>query len=420
MKLRTLSVLAAGAAIVFSACSAGPGGSGAAGGRTVYIGIDLPQQGSELAGAEPVINGIKLAIKDAGGKAGPYTVDAPKSVILDDAKDGKHDPQTGAQNMSSLVANDQVVAVIGPLNSNVAKVQIPISNEAGLLQCSPATTNEGLTKPEFGAKDVRSKFPDRINYIRVVTTDDKQGPAAAKYILEVLKKKSVYIIDDTETFGKGIADNFQKYLTDNGGTVVARDGIPSSVTDYGPYMTAAKAKNPEAIYFGGVTASGGARILKAAVQAGMGDIPYIGPDGIFDGGASTQDSFLNLAGDDAKNAYATAAAVGDYPGRAEFAAKFKAEYGKDPTGYSATGYACAQVILNALGRAGDTPDNKTLREKLRAAAVDPSVTYQSVIGEFKFDANGDTSQLIISFYGYDPATKDWAFKSQLDFAKPAA
>jgi branched-chain amino acid transport system substrate-binding protein len=420
MKLRTLSVFAASAVIALGACSNTPGSSGGTGGRTVYIGIELPQQGSELAGAEPVINGIQLAIKDAGGKAGNYTVESPKSVNYDDAKDGKHDPNTGAQNMTALVGNDQVVAVIGPLNSNVAAVQIPISNEAGLLQCSPANTNEGLTKPEFGGLEKRKAHPDKINYVRVVTTDDKQGPAAAKYILEVLKKPKVYIIDDTETFGKGIADNFSKYLTDNGGTVVQRDGIPSTVTDYSPYLTKAKAANPEAIYFGGVTASGGARILKAAVQAGLGDIPFIGPDGIYDGGADTKDSFLNLAGDDAKNAFATAAAVGDYPGKADFEAKYKAAYGKDPTGYSATGYACAQVILNALGRAGDTPDNKTLREKLRVAAVDPTVTYKSVIGEFHFDANGDTSQLIISFYGYDAASKNWVFKSQLDFAAPAS
>jgi branched-chain amino acid transport system substrate-binding protein len=418
MKLRTLSVFAASAIIALGACSNAPGSSGGAGGRTVFIAIDMPQQGSELAGAEPVINGIQLAIKDAGGKAGPYTVESPKSVLFDNAKDGKHDPNTGAQNMTAIVGNDQVVASIGPLNSNVAAVQIPISNEAGLLQCSPATTSETLTKPEFGGLDKRKAHPDKINFIRVVTDDTKQGPAAAKYILEVLKKTKVYIIDDTETFGKGIADNFSKYLTSNGGTVVQRDGIPSTVTDYTPYLTKAKAAAPEAIYFGGVTASGGARILKAAVQAGLGDIPFIGPDGIYDGGASTKDSFLNLAGDDAKNAFATAAAVGDYPGKAEFDAKYKAAYGKDPTGYSATGYACAQVILNALGRAGDTPDNKTLREKVRAAAVDPSVTYTSVIGSFKFDANGDTSQLIISFYGYDAATKNWVFKSQLDFAAP--
>ncbi len=116
-------------------------------------------------------------------------------------------------------------------------------------------------------------------------------------------------------------------------------------------------------------------------------------------------------------AYATAAAVGDFPGRQEFADKFKKEYGTDPTGYSATGYACAQVVLDALKRAGPTAtDAKDLREKLRAAAVDPSITYTSVIGQFKFDANGDTSQKIISFYAYDPTAKDWAFKEQLDFA----
>ena len=416
MKLRQVGAIAGIGVLVLAGCSQG-GTSGGGSKGTVNIAIELPQQGSELAATQPVINGIQLAIKDAGGVAGNYKVEIPKSVIYDDAKDGAHDPQTGAQNMSAIVANQNVIAVIGPQNSSVAKVQIPISNEAGLLQCSPANTNEGLTKPEFGAKDVRSKFPDRINYVRVVTTDDNQGPAAAKYILETLKKTKVYIIDDTETFGKGIADNFQKYLEANGGTTVARDGVPKSTTDYSAILTAAAAKSPEAIYFGGVTATGGARILKAAVAAGMKDVPFIGPDGIYDGSGATKDSFLNIAGDDATNAFATAAAVGDYPGRAEFAAKYKAAYGADPTGYSATGYACAQVVLDAIKRAGDQPDLKTLREKVRAAAVDPSITYTSVIGSFKFDANGDTSQKIISFYGYDPATKDWVFKSQLDFAK---
>ncbi len=419
MNFRKLVALAGASLLVLSACSSTPGASGGAGGSkgTVYIGIELPQQGSELAATQPVINGIKLALKDAGGVAGNYKVEIPNSVILDDAKDGAHDPQTGAVNMKTLATNEQVVGVIGPQNSSVAKVQIPVSNEAGLLQCSPANTNEGLTKPEFGAKDVRKAFPDRINYVRVVTTDDNQGPAAAKYILDVLKKKAVYIIDDTETFGKGIADNFQKYLEANGGTLVGRDGVPKTTTDYSAIMTAAAAKKPEAIYFGGVTSTGGARILKAAVQAGLGDVPYIGPDGIYDGSGATKDSFLNLAAADAKNSYATAAAVGDYPGRAEFAAKYKAEYQTDPTGYSATGYACAQVILDAIKRAGDGTDMKDLREKVRAAAVDTSITYKSVIGEFKFDANGDTSQKIISFYGYDPTTKDWVFKEQLDFGK---
>src|SRR5438552_16374558 len=119
MKLRKVGAIAGIGVLVLAGCNQGTTGGGGGGKGTINIGIELPQQGSELAGSEPVINGIKLAIKDAGGKAGNYKVEIPQSVILDDAKDGKHDPQTGAQNMSALVANDQVVAVIGPLNSNV-------------------------------------------------------------------------------------------------------------------------------------------------------------------------------------------------------------------------------------------------------------------------------------------------------------
>jgi len=430
MRRHKVSALAAISILAFAACgttggSAAPSaaGSGAAipsvdtSKGTVKFAIELPMQGSELAASQPIINGILLAIKEAGGAAGGYKIEIPKEVIFDDAKDGVHDPQTGAQNMGNIVGLDNVVAVIGPLNSSVAKVQIPISNEAGLFQCSPANTNEGLTKPEFGALDIRKANPTKINYVRVVTTDDNQGPAAAKYILEVLGKKNVYIIDSTDTFGKGIADNFQKYLEANGGKTVARDGAPKGTSDYSALMTAAAAAKPEAIYFGGVTADGGARILKAAVAAGMGDVPFIGPDGIYDGSAATKDSFLNLAGDDAKVSVATAAAVGDFPGREDFAKRFKAEYGSDPTGYSATGYACAQVVIDALNRAAPSSDMKALREAVRVAGVDTTHKYTSVVGDFTFDANGDTSQKIISFYGYDAATKDWAFKSQLDFAK---
>jgi branched-chain amino acid transport system substrate-binding protein len=385
---------------------------------TVKLAVALPYQGSEKAASEPIFNGIKLAVKEAGGGAGGYAIEVPD--VFDDAVNGAHDPQTGARNVTTISTDPDFVAIIGPLNSSVAAAEIPITNEAQILQCSPANTNEGLTKPEFGALDVRKANPDKINYVRVVTTDDNQGPAAAKYILERLNLKNVFIIDDTETFGDGIADNFQAYLEANGGTTVDRQGVPKTTTDYAPIMTAAKAKNPEAIYFGGVTATGGARILKAAIQAGL-DVPYIGPDGIYDGSGATANSFLNLAGADAKNAYATAAAVGDYPGREEFEARYQAEYGAAPTGYSATGYACAQVVIAALNKANPSGDMAAVREAVRAAAVDTSVTYDSVIGSFKFDENGDTSQKIISFYAFDPAGADgkgdWVFKEQLDFAQ---
>ena len=386
---------------------------------TATIAIELPQQGSEKAASDPIINGIKLAVKLAGGAAGGYKLDIPQSAIYDDALNGAHDPQTGANNMSKVVADENTVAVIGPLNSSVAAAQIPISNEAGLLQCSPANTNPDLTKGQ-PAKDLRTK-PN--NYIRVVTTDDVQGPAAAQYIHQVLKKNSVYIIDDTETFGKGVADAFDTEFKAEGGTVVKHDAAPKTTQDYVSIMTAAKALNPEAIYFGGVTATGGARILLAAQQAGLGDVPYVGPDGINDGSGETKDSFLNLAADAAKNSYSTLAGIGDFPGKAQFDLDYKTEYGIDATGYAGTGFACAQVVIDAINRAGQTnpADMTALREAVRVAGTDTAAKYSTIVGDINFNADGDTSQKIVSIYSVDPAGAngkgDWKFETQVDYAK---
>jgi branched-chain amino acid transport system substrate-binding protein len=414
MKLRHLGAFAAIAALTVGACNAAPGGSGGTSKGTVKFAIELPLQGSEKAASDPIINGIKLAVKQAGGAAGGYTIEVPNSAIFDDALNGAHDPQTGANNMSKIVADTSIVAVIGPLNSNVGKAQIPISNAGGLPQCSPANTNPDLTKGDAG-KQLRSK-PN--NYIRVVTTDDVQGPAAAQYIFETLGKKSVYIIDDTETFGKGVADAFEADYKARGGTVTKHDGAPKTTQDYVTIMTAAKAGNPEAIYFGGVTASGGARILLAAAQVGLGDIPYVGPDGINDGSAATKDSFLNLAGDAAAHSYSTLAGIGTFPGKEKFDADYKAEYGIDATGYAAQGFACAQILIDALGRAGATSpaDMTALREALRVAMIDTSHTYKTIQGDITFNADGDTSQRIVSIYSFDAAAKNWKFETQVDYA----
>jgi branched-chain amino acid transport system substrate-binding protein len=409
MKLTKVGAVAAVAVIALGACN------GTGSGKTVKFAIELPLQGSELAASQPIINGIKLAVKQAGGKVGSYTIDIPQSAIYDDALNGAHDPQTGANNMTKIVGDDSVVAVIGPLNSSVAKAQIPISSAAGYPQCSPANTNPDLTQGD-PAKQLRGTAAN--NYVRVVTTDNVQGPAGSQYIYDTLGKHSVYIIDDTETFGKGVADAFEADFKARGGNVVKHDAAPKTTQDYVSIMTAAKALNPEAIYFGGVTATGGARILLAAAQVGLGDVPYVGPDGINDGSAATKDSFLNLAGDAAKNSYSTLAGIGDFPNKAKFATDYKAEYGQDPTGYAAQGFACAQVMLDAMGRAvaSNPADNKALRAGILAALADTTHQYTTIQGNFNFDANGDTSQKIVSIYSFDPTAKDWKFETQVDYA----
>ncbi|MBI3745977.1 MAG: branched-chain amino acid ABC transporter substrate-binding protein [Chloroflexi bacterium] len=320
--------------------------------------------------------------------------------------------------MTKIVGDPNYIAVVGPVNSGVAKAQIPISNAAGLLQCSPSNTNTALTVGD-AAKALRTK-PN--NYIRVVTNDAIQGPAAAAYIITVLKKTSVYIIDDTETFGKGIADSFEAEFKKRGGTVVKHDAAPKTTQDYVSIMTAAKALNPQSIYFGGVTASGGARIALAAAQVGL-DVPFVGPDGINDGSGDTKDSFLNLANKVAKNAYSTLAGPGTFEGKDKFDADYKKEYGIDATGYAGQGYACTQVVLDALARAAKTnpKDSAALREAVRVAGTDTTYEYTLDVGKVKFDANGDTSQLIVSIYSFDPAAAkgkgDWKYETQVDAAQ---
>ena len=149
-------------------------------------------------------------------------------------------------------------------------------------------------------------------------------------------------------------------------------------------------------------------------------MPYVGPDGINDGSAETKDSFLNLAGADAKASYSTLAGIGDFPGKAQFEVDYKAKYNASPTGYAGTGFACAQVVIDALNRAGKTnpADLKAAREAVRVAGTATDNTYKTIVGDITFDANGDTSQKIVSIYTFDQAGAngkgDWKFATQVD------
>lgn len=409
MKFARVGVAIAAAAIVVGAC----GGASTDGGgdKTVKIGITLPLSGSALASAGPARDGALLAIKEASIPG--YKIEAS---ILDHAVNGVHDPQQGAKDMSTFVAEDSVMAVVGPFNSSVAKVQIPVSNEAGLFQCSPANTNPDLTKGDAG-KELRAKNPDKINYVRVATTDDIQGPAVAQYGVNTLGLKSVAIIDDTETYGKGLADAFEAEWTKLGGTVVGREGAPKGTTDYTAILTKFKDAGPDAVFYGGVTATGGGLVRKQMPQVGLGDLAYLAGDGIQDGPGSVEGSFINIAGESAANSSSSVAAIAEYPGKDEFNKKYKAAYGVDAGAYSASGYACAQVVLDAIKAAAAKGD--VTREAVRAAGTDTATTFNTVLGPVQFDAVGDTSQKIISLYTVDltaaEGVGDWIFDTQVDY-----
>ena len=406
MRLKLLPVVAL-VAIVSSACSSSAATQGAAGGGTVVkIGVELPLSGGEAPNGGPTLNGIKLAIQQV--QVPGYTV---QLNVQDDAVNGVNNPDQGAKNIATLVSDSSVFAVVGPFNSAVAKAEIPVSNEAGLIQCSPANTNSTLT---IGAPALalRQAHPDKIAYVRVVANDDYQGLADATIAYKDLGKKSMYIVDDHTTYGKYLADVVQALFTKMGGTVVKRDGAGTNVSDYTSLLTAAKALNPDVVFYGGVTSTGGGVLRKQMVANSMGDLPFIGGDGISDGAASVASSFLNIAGDQGDiGTWMTTAGAHDIPDRATLSSAYSSAFKAELGAYSAAAYGCTQVYLEALKAVG--PD----REKIRAYVTDPSHSFDTVLGNIGFDANGDINQHIISYYQFDPTTKDWKFVRQNDPTK---
>ena len=441
MKLHKVSALAAVSILAFAACSssgASTAPSGAAGspGASVAaptkgelkLGVSLPLSGQAAADGQPTLKGAQLAADqaNAAGGIGGYSI---KVVPLDHAVNGKYNEQQAAADMNTFIADPKVIGIVGPYNSAVAKVQIPLSNSAGLLQCSPANTNEALTKPEFGGGDLRKANPDKITYIRVAATDDIQGPAMAIYNYNTLGLKKVLIVDDVTTFGKGVADNFEKKFKELGGTVVLRQGADKDTKDFNSIINnaAVTANPPDSVYYGGVVTSGGGLFLKQLRQAGL-TIPFTGPDGIVNGAGDAKGSLINIAGTAASaNAYGTVAAIGDFPAKKDFDAQFTEHFKADadfktPGAYSGPANACATVILKSLEEAlkANPADDAAIREGVRAYATTPANKFVTVLGDTSFDKNGDTTQPFISFYVTDIAAKagvgDWIFKEQQNFA----
>jgi branched-chain amino acid transport system substrate-binding protein len=421
---RSRAWLASAACLLLAACAATPGFSAAtsgpqaaqAGFGVVKIGVELPMSGGEAPNGVPTLNAVRLAIADINAAGG---IDGYKFGVnaQDDAVNGSNNPQQGARNITTLVGDPSVIGVVGPYNSSVAKAEIPISNAAGLLQCSPSNTAPGLTKVWGGVdpKTYRPTHPDRIAYVRVAPTDDLQGLAGAAIAYQDLGLRRAYIVDDSTTYGEGLADVFDQQFRAMGGTVVKHDGASAAVTDYTGLVAAAEALNPDVVYYGGVTTSGGWLLRRQMVAAGMAKIPFIGGDGISDGSAATANSFLNLAGTQGDtDTYSTVAAAHTIPNEASFAARWNAAYGAGTRGaYSASAYACTQIILDAFRHAGK-PDRAAVRQYITGGAA-----FTTALGTIQFDANGDTNQKIISEYTFDPTLNggDWAFVKQVDFGE---
>ncbi len=385
---------------------------------TWKIGLDMPLTGDGAFRGIPMRNAVVLAIDEenaAGGIGGAsLRLDPFDSMGVTTAGE---DPTRGAANVTAMVTDPAVIAMVGPNASHVAKSEIPITNRAGLLQCSPSNTDPGLTKPRDGALDLRAAFPTRINYIRTAPADDIQGVALASFVFTDLAAKATLVIDDAGD-GRQIADQFSAAYTKLGGTVVRRALNPGA--DPGSVLTPLSATTgaPTAVFFGGFTQTGAATVRAAMVSSGHGSVPFVSWDGIQDGSGADQGSFIQVAGAAAAGSYYSSATFGSP--KADFTARYRARFGTDPDEYAAAAYACTEIILDSLRAVAATgPSAAGLRDAVRAYAVDPSHRYTTVIGTVGFDANGDSLQQFVTFYKVDASAAagkgDWVIDKQQDY-----
>jgi branched-chain amino acid transport system substrate-binding protein len=347
-------------ALALAACggSSDDAGSGGSGGKTLVISTDLPLQGTSKDSSDSTVNAIKLYLEQQGNKAGAYNVQL-KTYDDSTAAKGAWDDATCAANAQAHVANTDEVAVMGTFNSGCAKIEVPVLNQdpsGPMLMVSHANTNVGLTKTwETGAPQKYAPSGKK-SYARVVTTDDYQGQADATFMKEDLKVSKVYILNDNDTYGQGVAKSFQTTAEKVGLTVVANEPYDLKQPNYTALMQKIKASGADAVFVGGIYDSNGGQLIKDKVSV-LGDnskVKFFAPDGwtgypAFLKQKESAGAYLSFAGlslDTLKKAAG--------PG-AKFLDDYQAKYGAAPAAsYALYGVAAVQVILDAISKSDGT------------------------------------------------------------------
>jgi len=397
-RIKALTVLAV-AALAASACGGG-GDSGGGTAKTVEIGVDLPFQGSAKDASDDTWNAMQLYLEQIGGKVGNYTVKLKKYDNSTAAK-GSWDDATCTKNASEHVATADEVAVMGTFNSGCAKLIAPVLNQAPngpMLMISHANTNPGLTKT-WDPGEPAKYFPSGArSYGRVVTTDDIQGPAAAQFAAKDLGVKKCFVLNDTETYGVGVANTFRDEAKKQGIEIVGDTSWKKGDANYTALFGQAKAAGADCVFFGGIYDNNGGQLTKDKVAV-LGDntkVKLIAPDGF-----TGYPDFLALK--ESAGAYLTFAGLSTDPLKAaggkpaDFIAAYAAKYGSDPrSSYALYGVQALQVILAAIEKSDGT--RKSVRDQVfeGAGVTIPAAT--AIIGkEIKIDpASGDVNAKDIS------------------------
>ena len=228
------------------------------------------------------------------------------------------------------------------------------------------------------ARASRKTNPDKINYIRVATTDDIQGPADRAVRLQHARPQEPRDHRRHQTFGKGIADAFQAELESS----VAPSSVAMAprTTDFTAILTKFKDAKPDAVFYGGVTTTGGGLLLQADAASSASTTSRSSARRHPDGTGDTDGSFINIAGEAAANTLQLRRRDRRLPGQGRLRQKYKAEYNEEAGAYSASAYACAQIVLKATRRPPACQGRRDLARPSAPAASDPATTFETVLG----------------------------------------
>jgi branched-chain amino acid transport system substrate-binding protein len=376
--------------------SSDKGGDGKASSVTVYS--SLPLQGAQRPQTTDMVKGIKLALEQVGGKAGDITVNYQS---LDDstAQAGAWTPEAVSANARKAAQDDSTAVYIGEFNSGGSAVSIPILNEAGVPQISPANTAVGLTTDEPGAEPGE---PDKYypsgerTYARIVPKDTIQGAALATLMKQDGCTK-VQLLNDKEVYGAGLSRNIENSAKEQGLEVTSNEAIDKNAANYRSLASKAKGAGADCMVYSGITANNAAQIYKDFAAA-LPDAKLYGPDGVAESGFFDPKEG-GIPADVASRVKVTVATLSpdEYPPEGQqFFADFSKKYGeKNPNPYAIYGYEAMRLALDAIQRSETGVKADVLD------ALFESKDRQSVLGTYSIDENGDTSLTDYGVYSID-------------------
>ncbi|MFK4265078.1 branched-chain amino acid ABC transporter substrate-binding protein [Streptomyces milbemycinicus] len=354
---------------------------------TVVIGVDAPLTGSLSALGQGIKNSVDLATKVANKNN-----EVPGVTFKIKDFDDKAVPSSGKTNATSMVDDDEIVAMVGPLNSGVSQSMQGVFAKADLAQVSPANTSPDLSQgPDWASGKKTRPFK---TYFRTATTDVIQGRFAAQYYYKDAKKRKVFVVDDKQAYGAGLSKIFAEEFKRLGGKVVGTDHLTVKETDFSGIADKVKTSGADSVYFGGQYPEGG--LLSDQVKQAGADVPIMGGDGIYD------PAFIKASGTSNDGDYATSVGypVEKLASAKTFVKEYAAQGYKDPyAAYGGYSYDAGWAIIQAVKAVVNDNDGK-LPDDARAKITEAlnKVSFDGVTGKVSFDEYGDTTNKQLTVY----------------------